>query len=119
MIISMTGFVVNSPPVFDIPNVEPDGKFEARLEHVMLEGHLLEVTVSEMCTLWEFKQTLREYKITKLQPVEPKVSFAFCKFLYTYSAFTLICVREVPFLYNPLNMVIGSQSIDNPKTGKI
>ena len=77
MIISMTGFVVNSPPVFDIPNVEPDGEFEARLEHVMLEGHLLEVTVSEMCTLWGFKQTLKEYKITKLQPVEPKVSFDF------------------------------------------
>ena len=83
MIISMTVFLVNSPPVFDIPNVEPDGEFEARLEHVMLEGHLLEVTVSEMCTLWEFKQTLKEYKITKLQPVEPKVSFAFCTFLYT------------------------------------
>ena len=58
--------------MFDIPSVEPSDTFCKDVSHVVLEGQLLEVSISEVATIWKFQQTLREYKRNKLELPPPK-----------------------------------------------
>jgi len=57
--------------VFDIPDVEPTKEFCQKLEMILVEGLLVEVTVPESEHLHSFYKTLSEYNLNGLQPPPP------------------------------------------------